>query len=395
MEEQISKSSEVMKQVDQAVGKFKPFAALCRRIFILLEALRDLSFLYKFPAKKFKTILEHVLKEQSETESASEDQRIESLKEGLFREVAARISQGVQVDDNKVFAILLARLKKGDVPVDSVNVTTDIVTLITNSFRDHFPWGRALNDLAIVVEADIGLIIPLLLRSAPGHDVSGRVESMARELDKRLSSVAMGSSEGFTTADSLLAAATKRGDWVMLKNVHLCTEWLRENLVKKLQALNSSTHKDFRIFTTSEINPRLPTAVLRISDVIVADNPTGLKSSIVRFFSSISKDHFRFPVRNRLYLLLGWLHAEKYEFTGADAAHALDVIDSLVEGSGRDQLDPEKLPWDAIRPTLCKGVFGGRITVPEDQRVLDGFVSFLFTPRSFDVELKLVDQRIL
>ena len=406
VEEQIAKSAEVMKQVDQAVGKFEPFAALCRKIFILLEALRDLSFLYEFPAKTFTAILEHVLDQQSETESTSEDQRIESLKEGLFHEVAARVGRGLQVDDKKVFAVLLARLRKGEIAVEDVKATTDIVSLITDSFGEHFPWeGRALNELASVAESDIGPTVPLLLCSAPGHDVSGRVESMASELDKRLSSVAMGSSEGFTTADTLLASATKRGDWVMLKNVHLCIEWIRENLVKKLQALSLNTHKDFRIFITSEINPKLPTALLRISDVVVAEAPTGLKSSIVRFFSSISKDRFGAPVRNRLYLLLGWLHAviqerlrfipegwtEKYEFTEADASHALDVIDSLVEGNGRDQLDPEKLPWDAIRPTLCKGVFGGRITAPTDQKVLDGFVSYLFTPRSFDVEFKLVD----
>ena len=406
VEAQIAKSAEVMKQVDLAVGKFEPFAALCRKIFILLEALRDLSFLYEFPAKTFMAILDHVLERQSEIESTSEDHRILSLQEGLFRETAARVGRGLQVDDKKVFSVLLARLKKGDIPVEGVLASTDIVSLITNSFDDHFPWeGRALNDLAMVAEADISRTVPLLLCSAPGHDVSGRVESMARELEKRLSSVAMGSSEGFTTADTLLASATKRGDWLMLKNVHLCIEWLRENLVKKLQSLGHSTHKDFRIFITSEINPKLPTALLRISDLIVAEAPSGLKSSIVRFFSSISKDRFGFPVRNRLYLLLGWLHAviqerlrfipegwtEKYEFTEADATHALDVIDSLVEGSGRDQLDPEKLPWDAIRPTLCKGVFGGRITAPVDQDVLDGFVSFLFTPRSFDVEFKLVD----
>lgn len=83
--------------------------------------------------------------------------------------------------------------------------------------------------------------------------------------------------------------------------------------------------------------------------------------------------------------------SEKYEFTEADATHALDVIDSLMEGSGHDQKDPEKLPWDAIRSTLMKGVFGGRVTSPADQKVLDAFVSALFTPRSFDLEYKVVD----
>eukprot|EP00522_Entomoneis_paludosa_P000277 CAMPEP_0172474334 /NCGR_PEP_ID=MMETSP1065-20121228/69303_1 /TAXON_ID=265537 /ORGANISM="Amphiprora paludosa, Strain CCMP125" /LENGTH=4205 /DNA_ID=CAMNT_0013232513 /DNA_START=82 /DNA_END=12699 /DNA_ORIENTATION=- len=406
VEAQIAKSNEVMEQVDQAVGKFQPFATVCRNIFVLLEALRDLSFLYEFPAKLFTSILEFVLNKHSGTESSGDDEGTASLKDDLFREVSARVGRGLQEDDKKVFSILLARLKKGKISLDGVKESADIVSLITETFGAHYPWeGRALNDLATVAEVDIGPTVPLLLCSAPGHDVSGRVEAMARELKKGLSAVAMGSSEGFATADSLLAVASKRGDWVMLKNVHLCIEWLRENLVKKLQSLGRTTHKDFRIFITSEINPRLPTALLRLSDVIVAEAPTGLKPAIVRFFSSISKDRFQSPVRNRLYLLLAWLHAviqerlrfipegwtEKYEFTEADATHALDVIDSLMEGSGRDQQDPEKLPWDAIRSTLQKGVFGGRITAPVDQEVLDGFVAALFTPRSFDLEFKLVD----
>lgn len=192
----------------------------------------------------------------------------------------------------------------------------------------------------------------------------------------------------------------------MLKNCHLCTDWLRETFVKKLQTLGHNTHRDFRLFITCEINPKLPTALLRLSDAIVAEAPSGMKASITRFFSSISKNRFENPVRNRLYLLLAWIHAiiqerlryvpqgwsEKYEFTEADATHALDVIDSLMKDMGGESqgLDPEKLPWDAIRSTLKKGVFGGRITQPVDQDVLDNLVNSLFVPESFNLGFNLV-----
>jgi len=170
--------------------------------------------------------------------------------------------------------------------------------------------------------------------------------------------------------------------------------------------LGQNTHTDFRLFITSEINPKLPTGLLRLSDTIVAEAPTGIKASITRFFSSIAKNRFDSPVRNRLYLLLAWSHAviqerlryvpqgwsEKYEFTEADATHALDVIDALIKdmSSEADALDPEKLPWDAIRSTLRKGVFGGRVTQPVDQDVLDKLVNYLFVPESFNLGFKLV-----
>lgn len=404
VEEQISKGEEVMQQVRQAVGQFEPFSATCRKLFVLLESLRDLSFLYEFPASMFMSILESCLEKNAATPGVSEEQRIATLKTALFREVACRIGRGLKTDDKIVFSVMLARLSTGDVTIGSFPVDNSpaLIELIFDALGKDFPWqGRGLNDLEEIAASDTGPTLPLLLCSAPGHDVSGRVEALARELKKELNAVAMGSTEGYDTAVNMVSSASKRGTWVMLKNVHLCVDWLRETLVKKLQSLGPQTHPDFRIFITSEINPRLPTAMLRLCDICVAEAPTGIKATLSRFFSSIARDRFSMPVRNRLYLLLGWTHAviqerlrfvpsgwtEAYEFTEADATHALDVIDSLV---GDQSLDPEKLPWDAIRSTLCKGVFGGRITDPMDQKVLDDLVNSVFVPKSFDVDFNLV-----
>lgn len=407
VEEQISKSEQVMASVENAVGEFEPLSTVCRNLFTLLAATRKISFLYEFSATTFTSILKSVLENTTTAESDSDNQRIAALKAGLFKEVAARVSRGMQVEDKVVFSLLLANLFKNEsLAPASASSPDDIVSIVSDTFGADFPWqGRALNDLKFVTDNEIDATVPLMLVSAPGHDVSGRVESMAREGSKELAAVAMGSVEGFKTADSFIASATKRGSWVMLKNCHLCTDWLRESLVKKIQSFGAGTHPDFRLFITSEISPKLPTGLLRISDVIVAEAPTGVKASLSRFFSSISHERFQNPVRNRLYLLLGWIHAviqerlryfpagwsERYEFTEADAIHALDVIDSLVDeaSGGRQQLDPEKLPWDAVRSTLCMGVFGGRVTNDADQEALDSLVNSVFTKESFNVNFKL------
>ena len=39
--------------------------------------------------------------------------------------------------------------------------------------------------------------VPLLLCSAPGHDASGQVDALAAALNRKVASVAMGSSEGY------------------------------------------------------------------------------------------------------------------------------------------------------------------------------------------------------
>jgi len=365
VEEQIAKSAQVMTEVEGAISKFEPFSLICKQLFVLFAGMREIDFLYEFTAQSFMSMLQCVLKNTVIDESTEEGQRLSLLKTELYKEVASRIGRGLKVEDKMVFALLLAKIATGQdvLSEKEVSSTGDITALIDKSFGSSFPWqGRGLNDLKDVAFKDITSTVPLLLCSAPGHDVSGRVEAMAKSNSKELLSVAMGSAEGFQIAENFIATASKRGTWVMLKNCHLCTDWLEDTLVQTLQSLSTGTHRDFRMFITSEISPKLPTALLQISDVIVAEAPTGIKASLSRFFSSISSERFGNSVQNRLYLILGWVHAvvqerlrfmpngwsEQYQFTEADATHALDVIDSLVDdafGKRKQNIDPEKLPW--------------------------------------------------
>lgn len=407
VEEQIASSATVMKKVQQAIGQYEPLSELCRSLFVLLVSLRDLSFLYEFSAEAFMKALEFAQKKVLSENNG--ENRLGSIKSALFVEVAARFGRALTVEDQMVFALLLSRLHgcEDELPNDDLNIET-ISEFITNAFGDAFPWhGRGLNDLVQVTKEEIDSKHPLLLCSAPGHDVSGRIEAMARKGKNELASVAMGSAEGFSTAERMVLTASKRGTWVLLKNCHLCTEWLENVLVKKLQSLGNSVNDNFRLFMTSEINPKLPTSLLRLSDVIVAEAPSGVKASLTRFVSNIPSERYVNPVRNRLYMLLGWTHAviqerlryiptgwtEAYEFSEADALHALDVVDSLLDkaSGGKSTTDPDKLPWDALRSTLCNSIFGGRVTKDVDQKVLDNLVSSLFVPNSFDVNFKLVD----
>lgn len=368
-----------------------------------------LDFLYEFTAQSFMSMLECVLTNSGNENSDDAEQRLALLKTNLCKEVASRVARGLRAEDKMVFALLLAKIATGGSALDESQgglSTDDITSMIEGAFGADFPWmGKGLNNLKEVTFKDISSTVPLLLCSAPGHDVSGRVEAMAKSESKELLSVAMGSAEGYNTAERFIATASKRGTWVMLKNVHLCTDWLGDTLVKTLQSLNVGTHRDFRMFVTSEISPKLPTALLQLSDIIVAEAPTGIKASLSRFFSSISTERFGNSVQNRLYLILGWVHSviqerlrfmpngwsETYEFTEADAIHALDAIDALVDDAcGKKQnLDPEKLPWEAIRTTLRKGVFGGRITNDADQVILDDLVNETFVPEAFNVNFKL------
>jgi dynein heavy chain 1 len=55
--------------------------------------------------------------------------------------------------------------------------------------------------------------------------------------------------------------ASKSGNWVLLKNVHLAPNWLSE-LEKKIHRLNNP-NSNFRLFLTMEDNPKVPATLIR------------------------------------------------------------------------------------------------------------------------------------
>lgn len=80
-------------------------------------------------------------------------------------------------------------------------------------------------------------------------------------------------------SDKAIAVASKNGKWVMLKNVHLAPNYL-VRLEKKL--LSSTPHAAFRIFLTTEINPKLPVSLLQASRLFVFEPAAGIKASLLR-----------------------------------------------------------------------------------------------------------------
>lgn len=55
-------------------------------------------------------------------------------------------------------------------------------------------------------------------------------------------------------AEQAINTAAKQGNWVLLKNVHLAPQWLKE-LEKKLHSLKP--HESFRLFLSTEIHPKV------------------------------------------------------------------------------------------------------------------------------------------
>ncbi|XP_063040383.1 cytoplasmic dynein 1 heavy chain 1 isoform X1 [Engraulis encrasicolus] len=259
-------------------------------------------------------------------------------------------------------------------------------------------------DLANIVDTEVKPGTPVLMCSVPGYDASSLVRDLAAEENKQITSVSIGSAEGFNKADRDINTAVKSGRWVMLENVHLAPGWLMQ-LEKKLHSMQP--HGSFRLFLTMEINPKVPVNLLRAGRIFVFEPPPGVKANMLRTFSSIPVARMcKAPnERARLYFLLAWFHAviqerlryaplgwsKKYEFGESDLRSACDTVDTWLDDTakGRQNISPDKIPWAALKTLMAQSIYGGRIDNEFDQRLLITFLDRLFTTGSFDSEFKL------
>jgi dynein heavy chain 1 len=273
--------------------------------------------------------------------------------------------------------------------------------------QDFVKAAEAEPNMPDVVENQVSPSTPLLMCSVPGYDASSRVDDLAAEMNKPVTSIAIGSAEGFNEAEKAINTAVRSGRWVLLKNVHLAPSWL-VSLEKKLHSIQ--THAGFRLFLTCEINPKIPVNLLRAGRIFTYEPPPGVRANLVRTFATVSAGRMMKPPneRARMYFLLAWFHAivqerlrysplgwsKYYEFTESDLRVACDTLDTWIESTamGRTNLPPEKVPWKAIRTLLSDCIYGGKIDNEFDQRLLASFLEKLFVPASFEGDFNLVDE---
>ncbi|ETO07860.1 dynein, partial [Reticulomyxa filosa] len=289
-----------------------------------------------------------------------------------------------------------------DAPIPIPIPTSDIRNITTTCIH-----GQLLEQLAIqkIFRPDqmmrtVRLFVesvfdtPLLMASTPGNDPSNKIDALATDyFSSKVKTCyevfAMGSPDDYAKADNAITAATKKGTWVLLKNVHLSPQWL-QGLEKRLHRMKK--HQDFRLFMTMEIHPKVPVTLLRKSLILINEPPLGIKASLQRTFHQLSSSRVeRAPrERGRLYVLLAWLHAmvlerlrfepigwsKAFEFSETDKSCAMDALDEWIDrlAQGRDNVDPNnEIPWDALQKMLVQFIYGGRVDNEFDTNRLTSF----------------------
>jgi dynein heavy chain 1, cytosolic len=63
-------------------------------------------------------------------------------------------------------------------------------------------------------------------------------------------------------------------------------------------------------------------------------------------------------------------------------------------GKNRSNVDPDKIPWDALRTLISQSIFGGKIDNEFDNKILNSLVNQFFRPESYNAGFKLFEPAV-
>ena len=92
-------------------------------------------------------------------------------------------------------------------------------------------------------------------------------------------------------AQELLNNGFENGNWVLLQNCHLGLKFIStiEDLLNERVA-EAGIHPEFRLWITSEPNPKFPIGLLQMSIKLTLEGDVGLKASMKSSFQWINQD---------------------------------------------------------------------------------------------------------
>jgi len=261
--------------------------------------------------------------------------------------------------------------------------------------------------LELAISSQVDAHTPILLFGTKGYDPSTNVQDIAQMTGNRrnMKEISVGAASAFDMAYKAIDSASKSGQWVMIKNVHLAPKSL-DSLTKKLAQM--PLNPKFRLFLTTEIQEKLPRNLLMNARKFVFEPASGVKESLKRTLTSLNQDDMlQEPAeRGRMYLLVAWLHAvvqerlrytplgwsKKYEFGEPDLRAAIYTVNQWMtdEAKGKSNLPPDKIPFAALRDLLAGAIYGGRVDNGIDDRLLKSFVDSIFVPETFEFNHPLV-----
>ncbi|KAF1327358.1 Sporangia induced dynein heavy chain, partial [Globisporangium splendens] len=239
---------------------------------------------------------------------------------------------------------------------------------------------------------------PLCFILSPGADVVAGVDKLSVKygFERGVSYhiVSMGQGQDVFAMDRL-EVAHHNGYWVILNNIHLMPRLLIA-LEKKLDefALEGS-HKNFRLFFTSDPSNSIPIGVLNRCIKLTNEPPSGLKANLKRAFVGFPKEYIEEAEGKVKSILFGLCHFHAvlmerkmygslgynmtYPFSLGDLRDSAICLQNYLENSAGG-----KIPWTDLRYIFGETMYGGHIVNDFDRLLANTYLEFYMRDELLD-----------
>lgn len=250
---------------------------------------------------------------------------------------------------------------------------------------------------------------PIFFVLFPGVDPTPDVERQGAKFDisisnGRFENISMGQGQENRAKNALFDAA-KKGNWIMLQNVHLMQTWLKglNGLEGFLEQVYSFAHPGFRCFISSEppglpMMQIIPESILQSALKVSNEAPQDLKANMRRAYNNLQRAYNRFETEygdklqkknefkanlfglcffhslvlgRRKFGSLGW--SRSYNFNDGDLTICADVLHNYLS-------QYEVVPYDDLRYIYGEIMYGGHITDNWDRRTNATYLKVLIKP---------------
>ena len=240
----------------------------------------------------------------------------------------------------------------------------------------------------------------LVILTEESSDPVPMLEGIAKGMKKEVITLSLGQAQT-TKCIHLLKESMKSGSWLILQNAHLVPETL-EKIEKILEESGDSINEEFRLLILASQTPDFPMSLLHVCVRLVIEPSYQLSDGMKRCIMWIGNDRLAANKRPEwvpfLYSLCflhsvirsrrkfqdyGWCN--HYSWGTSDLESVYMFAQRQFESSICSKTN---ISFSSIKYAISEVVYGGRVTDPYDQRVLNLFVDKWIGPQSCNAKFE-------
>ena len=113
IEEEMSKSDEVLEEIEQVTEEYKVLATISSKLYFTLQTMKSINPMYQYSLKFYMNIINRLLRNNAKLHSLAKDaysDRIKTIKDEIFLRVFEKVNNSVLEEDKLLFALRFAQI---------------------------------------------------------------------------------------------------------------------------------------------------------------------------------------------------------------------------------------------------------------------------------------------